>query len=261
MADSPALDVLLPLSRAGARIEPSADEAELLALFDDTPPRHVRANMVATLDGGGTGPDDVTGSINGAADFRVFQALRTLADVVLIGAGTARQERYRALSVPDDLVAARAARGRPPRIELAVVSRSGALPDDLLDAEHPPYVLTTPDCPRLDGLRARVGADHVVTTGDPGGIDLRAALDALADRGLGRVLTEGGPTLLGQLLAARLVDELCLTWSPVIVGGPAPRIVDTAEWFAPPRHAEATHLLHAQGVLLGRWRTSAPASD
>jgi riboflavin biosynthesis pyrimidine reductase len=255
--ESPALDVLLPLDRAGQRLEPRTDEAELLDLFDDAPARHVRANMVATLDGGGTGPDDVTDSINGSADFRVFQALRALAEVVLIGAGTARQERYRALDVAHGLAAQRARRGLPARIELAVVSLTADLPAELLDAEHPPYVLTTPGCPRLADLRTRIGVERVLVSGGPGGVDLGVALDDLADRGLARVLTEGGPTLLGQLVAANLVDELCLTWSPLLVGGPAPRILEAPAWLEPSRHVTAAHLLHADGVLLGRWRTSA----
>ena len=165
MADSPALDVLLPLDRAGQRLEPRTDEAELLSLFDDAPARHVRANMVATLDGGGTGPDEVTDSINGAADFRVFQALRALAEVVLIGAGTARQERYRALDVPHGLAAQRARRGLPPRIELAVVSLTADLPPDLLDGDHPPYVLTrTRSAPMRARRSSSRGLPGVVST-------------------------------------------------------------------------------------------------
>ena len=256
MTDSPTLDVLLPLDRAGRRLEPRDDEAELLALLDDAPARHVRANMVATLDGGGTGPDEVTGSINGPADFRVFQALRALADVVLIGAGTARQEKYRALEVPAGLTQQRARRGLAPHVELAVVTLTGDLSPDLLDAERPPYVVTTPGCPVLDDLRDRLGADHVLVSGGPAGADLAEALDALARAGLGRVLTEGGPTLLGRLVAGGLVDELCLTWSPLLVGGDAPRILDTPRWLEPARRLTPAHLLHADGVLLGRWRTT-----
>ncbi|MDM7831347.1 dihydrofolate reductase family protein [Cellulomonas edaphi] len=256
MTGSPPLDVLLPLDRAGQRLEPRDDEDELLALFGDDPARLVRANMITTLDGGGTGPDAVTGSINGPADLRVFQVLRSLAEVVLVGGGTVRQERYRALDVPKHLAGQRARRGLPEHIELAVVSRSGALPDELLDAGRPPFVVTAPGCPVLDPLRERLGADHVVVSGGPEGVDLAAALDALAALGLGRVLTEGGPSLLGQLVDAGLVDELCLTWSPVLVGGPAPRILEHPAWLSPARRLRPAHLLHADGVLLGRWRAS-----
>ena len=85
---APTLDVLLPRSEsAPRRFEPRADEAELVAFVDERPAdttQHtgptlvVRANMIATLDGAATGPDHVTGSINGAADLRVFESLRDL---------------------------------------------------------------------------------------------------------------------------------------------------------------------------------------
>ncbi|WP_029287697.1 dihydrofolate reductase family protein [Cellulomonas sp. HZM] len=252
MTDSPALDVLLPTDRAGARIAPAAGEHELLDLLDADGP-WVRANMISTLDGGATGPDHVTGSINGPADLRVFEALRTLADVVLVGAGTVRQERYGSLSLPAALAAERRARGRRETVELAVATLTGDVPDRLLASDRPPYVLTTPGCPALDELRARVGDDHVVVTGGPDGVDLPAALDVLAADGLTRVVTEGGPTLLSALVAADLLDELFLTWSPVVVGGPAPRVLDTAQWLRPVRELRPVHLLHADGVLLGRW--------
>ncbi|ROS30837.1 dihydrofolate reductase family protein [Cellulomonas sp. PhB150] len=253
MTDSPALDVLLPLDRAGQRLEPRDDEADLLALFGPSPARLVRANMVATLDGAGTGADGVTASINGPADLRVFRALRAQAEVVLVGAGTARDEGYRALDVPVGLARARDRLGLPPRIELAIVTARGDLPDVLLDAERPPFLVTTADAP-LDALRARVGADHVLAHGTDGRVDLAAALESLAALGLGRVLAEGGPGLLAQLVAQGLVDELCLTWSPLLVGGPAPRILGDGPWLDPARPLVPVHLLHADGVLLGRWR-------
>lgn len=260
MPDLPALDVLLPLDATVRHLVPRADEAELLALFADVPAAgvHVRANMVTTLDGAATGANHVSGSINGPADFRVFRVLRALADVVLIGAGTARGERYTALDVPEELREARAALGLPETLELAVVTASGELPLELLDSERPPIVLTTGTNPSLGALRERIGADHVVVadSGIPGAVDPRAVVAALADRGLVRVLAEGGPTLLAQLLDADLLDELCLTWSPQLVGGPAGRITHLPTWFEPPRALTPLHLLHADGVLLGRWRVA-----
>lgn len=255
--ERPTLDVLLPLNRTGEQIRPEDDEHTLTALYPYPTTRSgadawVRANMIASLDGAATGADRHSGTINGAADLRVFRVLRAAADVVLIGAGTARAEGYTALDVPHALAAARAARGQRPPLELAVVSATGALPAALLDSGRPPLVVTVADRPDLDALRARIGADRVVVAGR-GRVNLAAALDALAARGLGRVLAEGGPRLLGDLLGAGLVDELCLTWSPLLVGGPAPRVVDHADWFSPARPAKPAHLLHADAVLLGRW--------
>jgi riboflavin biosynthesis pyrimidine reductase len=262
--DSPAFDVLLPIERAGSRLEPTPDEVELLGLYNDRlpvhPPRgvHVRANMIATLDGAGTGSDHVTGSINGAADWRVFRVLRALADDVLNGAGTARDERYGALEVPHGLEAVRERIGRAERIELAIVSASGAVPPELLDAERPPIVVTTAASPALDSLRDRIGPERVVVASGatPDQVDLGVALRTLGARGLEHVLAEGGPRLLAQLVEADLVDELCLTWSPRLVGGPAPRILNDESWLEPAREARPVHLLHADGVLLGRWQVT-----
>jgi len=239
-------------------LAPRDDEAELAALFTDGPAAgiHVRANMVSTVDGAATGANRVSGSINGPADLRVFRVLRALADVVLVGAGTARAERYPPLDVPPELRAARAALGRPDALELAIVTASGQLPDSLLDTDRPPLVLTTSSAPALDDLRARVGAERVLLAdgGVPGAVDPHAVVAALADRGLRNVLAEGGPTLLAQLVDADLVDELCLTWSPQLVGGPAGRVTHLPTWFDPARALTLRHLLHSDGVLLGRWQ-------
>ncbi len=62
-----------------------------------------------------------------------------------------------------------------------------------------------------------IGGEHEVTAA--------AAVSALASRGYREILAEGGPHLLGQLAAAGLIDELCVTISPVLAGGPAGRII------------------------------------
>lgn len=255
--ERPTLDVLLPLDRAGERIPAEDAERTLSALYAHPRPpagadAWVRANMVASLDGAATGADRRSGTINGDADLRVFRVLRAAADVVLIGAGTARAEGYGALTVPAGLAATRAAGGLSADLELAVVSATGTLPALLLDADRPPLVVTVADRPDLDALRARIGADRVVVAG-AGRVDLAVAVAALAARGLVRVLTEGGPHLLGELLGAGLVDELCLTWTPLLVGGPAPRVVEHPGWLVPAVAARPAHLLHADAVLLGRW--------
>ncbi|KQY47869.1 deaminase [Cellulomonas sp. Root137] len=258
--DLPALDVLLPLDAPVRHLAPRGDEAELVAMFADGPGTgaHVRANMVSTVDGAATGANRVSGSINGPADLRVFRVLRALADVVLVGAGTARAERYPPLDVPPELRAARRTLGRPDALELAIVTAGGELPDSLLDTDRPPLVLTTGSAPSLGGLRARIGADRVIVAdgGVPGAVDPRAVVAALAERGLTHILAEGGPTLLAQLVDADLVDELCLTWSPQLVGGPAGRVTHLPTWLEPARALTLRHLLHADGVLLGRWQVA-----
>jgi riboflavin biosynthesis pyrimidine reductase len=184
----------------------------------------VRANMIATLDGSATGADDLSGSIGGPADRAVFSALRAVADVVLVGAGTARAERYRLPAAKSDFAEHRRRHGQSPAPVLAVLSRSGRLPEGLAGA----------------------GVERVLTLTGP----LTGAIRELAGRGLRRILLEGGPGVLGQAVAAGLVDELCLTLSPRLVGGDGPRIATGAPGDVPMRLA---HLLEADGMVIGRW--------
>ncbi len=248
MAEAPTLDVLLP---AGLAPIGPQDDARLEAHYAEAQLPWVRGNMIATLDGAATGADGRSGSINGAADHRVFEALRGWADVILVGAGTVRAEGYRSPRTPGHLLAARRGRGQADHPSLAVVTGGGDLPDAVLTGEPAPWVVTTTDAPGLGTLRRRVPRGQVLV--HEGAVDLAATVDALVDAGLPRILTEGGPTLLGALLAAGVVDELCLTWSPRVVAGPAPRPVVAPAWFEPPVDARLGGLLHAGDVLLGRW--------
>jgi riboflavin biosynthesis pyrimidine reductase len=257
---TPTFDVLLPTDRAGQRLAPDPAEDALTELYahpDPAPgrPAYVRANMVSTLDGSAAGRDGRSGSINDAADHRAFEVQRSVADVVLVGAGTARAEGYRELSVAQPLRAARARRGQGEQLALALVSRTGDLPGDLLHAPSAPLVVTVASSPGLAALRDSVGPERVLVAGERD-VDPARALALLAGRGLVRVLAEGGPRLLADLLAAGQVDELCLTTSPLVVAGPGPRIVTASGWLDPARSrtlARPAHLLHSDGVLLGRW--------
>lgn len=274
VTDAAALEVLVP-GPPGTVLAADDDEA-LLALFDDPPVRpttgaHVRGIMIASLDGAATGPDGRSGSLGDAADHRVFGALRALADVVLVGAGTVRAEGYADVQVPERLRAVRARRGRAERVELAVVTGSGVLPDEVLDGDA--LVVTASGAQGLAALRDRVGGDRLVLA-DPVGperddadgpprVDAAAAVRTLAERGLRRIHAEGGPGLLAELLAAGAVDELCLTLAPLLVGGLArrPLVGGTPTWpgrtgalLTEPTRLELLHLLRAGDTLLGRWR-------
>lgn len=236
-------------------------------------PRWLRANMVASADGGAT-VRGRTRELSGGADRQVFAVLRGLADMVLVGARTARVERYRPVrrsAVPAALRAGRIA--TPP---IAVVSRRLDFdPDGPLMAEAPPeartVVVTTA---RADAERRAAVARHadVVVAGEET-VDLAEALAALADRGYQRVLTEGGPTLLAEFLAAGLLDELCLTVSPLLAGlgparivagtdrahgaagGPGPGTLSDAvtAGAAVGRPLELAHVLESEGHLLCRY--------
>lgn len=200
-----------------------------------TPPRlpWLRANMVSSLDGAATGSDGRSGTVNNAVDVDVFHVLRDLADAVLVGAGTAIAETY-------------AAKGAP----IVIVSRRGRIPDDLRGCEPGAVRLATvAEAPGLDAARDEIGEENVYVTGTSE-VDLPALLDRLHEEGMRHVLCEGGPTLLGSLLEAGVVDELCHTITPKLLAGDGRRIVT-----GPPRDVPVSlgSLIEHDGTLLGRW--------
>ncbi len=186
----------------------------------------VRANMISSADGAAT-VHGRSGGLGGSADRAVFSVLRSLADVILVGAGTARIEQYRPVQLAEARPALRA--GRPPAPPIAVVTRqlTGLDPAGPLLATEPgqarTIVFTTEAAPA--GLRAQAARVADVIVAGPDLVRPDAIIGALAERGYRRVLTEGGPRLLAQIVAADLLDELCLTVSPMLAGGWAGRIV------------------------------------
>ena len=201
---------------------------DFYAYPDDLQACWVRGNMIASLDGGAT-DDGKAGGLAGAGDRALFSLMRHAADVVLVGAATVRIENY---SGAQSSVAQRQARQRRGQAEvppIAVVTQGGDLdPAALLftRTEVPPLILTCTNS--VDDTRRRLGsvAEVIDASGaDPNSVDGAAALKLLADRRLFRVLTEGGPLILSLLIEAGLLDELCLTVAPILVGGMARRIV------------------------------------
>ncbi|MGP7961042.1 dihydrofolate reductase family protein [Sanguibacter sp. A247] len=254
----PALDILLPATAAATGVAAVPDEPVLGPLLahpaaSDRPGAvadvWVRANMISTIDGAAWGHDHLSGSINGPADLRVFEVLRALADVVLVGAGTVRAEGYGPVEVAERVRGLRRTAGRDDTLWLAIVTRSGEVPAAL--ASDPSVVVATGvlGAARLEGL---IDPERLLVCGTDD-IDLRDVLGSLAERGLGRVLTEGGPHLLAALLAADLVDDLCVTTSPHAVGPGAGRIVAGESAEAHPAAVHLATLLRADDVLMTRW--------
>ncbi|WP_406487590.1 pyrimidine reductase family protein [Streptomyces phaeochromogenes] len=215
----------------------------------------LRANMVSTLDGAAQ-HDGRSQPISSAADMRIFGTLRALADAVVVGAETVRQEGYRPARAREDFAGLREAAGQGPAPAIAVVSAS-------LDLDFSLPLFTSPLVPTLVLTGAAAATDRiaaaekagaqVVIAGDGMGVDPARAVRALADRGLYRLLTEGGPRLLGQLVAAGVLDELCLTVSPMLTAGDAQRIAGGPA-VAVPRRFELTSLLEEAGFLFSRYR-------
>ena len=192
------------------------------------PVRWLRANMVASLDGAAS-VGGRSGGLSNEADQQVFAMLRAHADVILVGAGTARAEGYGPVRPESEgLRWAWLRDGRPPSAPIAVITR--ALDLDLggaLLADAPAHartiVITTESA--VPGRRAAAARTADVIVAGEASVDLKAAVDALAERGHQRISCEGGPHLLGQLADAGLLDELCLTISPLLAGPGADRIV------------------------------------
>lgn len=218
----------------------------------------VRVNFVTTLDGSATA-DGLSGSLGGDDDSRVFDLLRRTADVVLVAAGTVRDEGYGPMVLGEADVAWRRARGMPDHPVFAIVSGSLSIDPGsrvFVDAPVRPVVLTTGAaaasargaslsavadvvaCDGAGGAGAGVGGAGAGAGGAGAGaggagagganVDVRAVRAALVERGLGRIHCEGGPGLFGSLVAADLVDELCLTIDPTLEGGAGPRITRPA---------------------------------
>jgi len=233
------------------------DDAELARLYDypDEPRVWVRANFIGSIDGGAT-LTGKSGGLAGPGDRTLFMLLRALADVIVVGAGTIRVENYGGARLGAAQRQRRRDHGQPEVPRLAIVTRSGRLDRDLrvfTDTESAPLVLTCA-ANAADTRRRLAGHAEVLdcSHGAPDRVDEAAVLAALADRGQYRVLTEGGPTLLGSLIERDLLDELCLTVAPYLVGGLARRIATgPGEMQTPMRCA---HLLTDEaGYLYGRY--------
>ena len=183
----------------------------------------VLANMVAGIDGSAAVGGRV-GGLSSSRDRELFVLLRSQADAVLIGAATARAEGYGPVHLPESLQHQRAAAGRSSALPLAIVTRSLALDweSPLFSADAPIRpILITVEASAEEALgAARNRADVIVAGAEE--VDLGVAMADLRRRGMTTVLTEGGPTLLGELIASGLLDELCLTLAPLAGGDPLP---------------------------------------
>ncbi|WOT33474.1 pyrimidine reductase family protein [Streptomyces coeruleorubidus] len=217
----------------------------------------LRANMVSTLDGAAQ-HDGRSQPISSATDMRIFGTLRALADVVVVGAQTVRQEGYRPARARAEFAGMREAAGQSPAPAIAVVSAS-------LDLDFSLPLFTSPLVPTLILTGASAAPDRVaaaekagarvVTAGDGIGVDPARAVQALAGLGYTRLLTEGGPRLLGQLVAAGVLDELCLTVSPMLTAGDAQRIAGGPAVTVPQRF-RLVSMLEEDGFLFTRYGRS-----
>ncbi|TQM57804.1 dihydrofolate reductase family protein [Humibacillus xanthopallidus] len=227
-------------------------DAALYAVY--APPRvpWLRANMVCSLDGSATGADGRSGGINTDADHVVFELLRAQSHAVVVGAGTLRDEGYSPISVDDRWRGLRQGDGLPPSLPLVAVSNRGQVPPRLDGVDDGSVLLATAaSAPGLEKARSSLGEQHVIVCGDER-VDPSQLVEALARRGWTRLLTEGGPSWLSTLVGQGLLDELCLTLAPTLVGGDHPRTLSGPEVAV---DLDLHALLEQDGTLLGRWLT------
>jgi riboflavin biosynthesis pyrimidine reductase len=205
------------------------DDIDPAAVYADVPMTErrpsVRLNMIVSVDGG-TSWGGVSGALGSAADKALFAVLRSLADVVLVAAGTMRAEHYGPAALPATIQDERRQRGQRPVPPIAVVSRACRL--DWNDpfftaASERPLVITVSAAEASDRARAAEVAGVIVAGDDD--VDLERAVEELGARGARTILAEGGPTLNGALARAGLLDELCVTLSPKLASGDAKRII------------------------------------
>lgn len=251
----------------------------------------VRVNMITSLDGA-VAFAGRSGALTGPADKRLFVLLRSLADLVMVGAGTVRAEGYGRARLSPEVQRDRVARGQAPLPPLAVVSGTGRVPwsGRLASDEGPRPMLIVPEGAGGESMgQGAEGAQvaEVLRAGaGKGPVDLVGALQVLHDRGVRHVLCEGGPGLNASLAAAGLVDELCLTLSPKLAGSVGDSLVggwlgSGAQWLAktapalapaagagadgPPPLArvvemELVHVLEEEGFLFLRHKVRHPGA-
>jgi riboflavin biosynthesis pyrimidine reductase len=233
------------------------DDAELERLYgypEGLTAPWVQVNFVSSADGAVT-LDGRSAGLSGAADKKIFALGRDLADVVLAGAGTASIEGYKGVRRTEVRAERRARHGLSEVPPIAVVTRRCSIgPESPLvtDTVVAPIVLTCAAAPGERRAALTAAGVDVVVAGDHT-VDLSKALAALADRGLLRVNCEGGPHLFGELIAEKLVDQLCLTVAPMLVAGDAGRI---AVGLLPPAPItmELVSVLTDDGHLMLRYR-------
>ena len=212
----------------------------------------VLTNMIASVDGAAS-VEGTSGALGGPADRATFHALRGVPDVILAGAGTVRAEGYGPPRTDAGQQARRVARGQEPYPRIAVLS--GRLDLDLAsalftDTPTRPIILTSRR-PSPEQLAAASDVAELIVTGDEH-VDLPEAIAALGRGGANVVLCEGGPVLDGQLLAAGLIDEVCLTVAPLLGGGEAHRIMH-GPVLDQPEGLRLDRVLEHDGMLLLRY--------
>ena len=241
------MELLFPERR---RTSP-AELASGLRLGDQAPADrpYLVLNMVSSLDGRAA-IDWRTKGLSTEVDRLLFHSLRTQADAVMVGAGTARIERYGRVAKSGELRDKREGEGLARDPLAVVVSGRLDLPADLplLHEPEQKVLIATASDAVLPDIGEQVEYARV-------GDDLPLLMARLReDHGIRSVLCEGGPTLNSFLLAAGLVDELFLTLNPKLAGGAAALTIVAGRELVEPAELSLMSVAEGGGDLFTRWR-------
>jgi 5-amino-6-(5-phosphoribosylamino)uracil reductase len=211
--------------------------------------------------------DDATDTrliLSNDADLDRVDEVRAASDAILVGAGTIRRDNPALLVRSSARRSARVAHGLPVSPARVTITSSGDLDPAarFFTAGEGARLIYVPDAGQ-DRIRGELGdaaaaaGIEVIGADDP--LSIRAVLADLADRGVRRLMVEGGGTVLGQFLAEGLADELDLVVAPVFVGDPAaPRLAGRAGT------GKRMHLAEARligDVVLLRYLPGLPAAN
>jgi Pyrimidine reductase, riboflavin biosynthesis len=227
---------LIPGPSAEFDLESEGAAAELSELYRPPRRRWLRLNFVASINGNVAGPDGTSDGLTSRTDRRILGTIRRLSDVVLVGASSVRKEGY----------------FLPKTAPLAIVTGSGDLSGHQIPADVGAgrvIVLCPPDA--QDALGASLGSVPATVITLPGPrVSPAEAVTALHRLGHDSIVCEGGPSLAAQLIDADLVDELCLSTSPVLNGTDVPVLPGLTR-------GKVLHLsqllVDPDGVLYARW--------
>lgn len=243
------------------RLWPDAAEQlsddDLIASIDHA---GVRFNFISSIDGAAT-RDGLSGGLGGPADQRLFELLRRVADVVVVGAGTVRAEGYGPLRVSEASQRWRVDHGRTPHPILAIVTgRLGLDPGSEIFTAAPvrPIIFTTENARNAEGIESFADVADVVVEGRERVRPETIVAHLTSKRSLHRILCEGGPSLFGDFIGGEQVDELCVTLSPALEAGQARRIARSDA--AHPQDMSLATVLRSGDTLLLRYARSAPST-
>lgn len=179
-------------------LEAPESRARLLEWYRPPAPQWLRINLVVSVTGSAAGSDGTSETLTSRADRRILGVIRELSDVVLVGAASVRAEGYQV----------------PTKTRLAILTATGDLSGHRVAPELVEKVTVIGPASALTRASADLPGATLLEVPGEGRVSPADAVQALRDSGALSIVCEGGPSLAGQLVAAGLVDDLCLTTSP-----------------------------------------------